>query len=154
RQPLWADGEVVWHVAPFSSPEPAQPLAYDLLAESDAVRLFVDRAIAAHRGFRLTTQNASSVSRLCQRLDGLPLAIELAAARAAVLPVDQIEAHLSDRFRLLASQSPSTDPRHQSLRTLLDWSYELLSDDERILLRRLAVFRGGWTLSAAELVCA
>jgi class 3 adenylate cyclase len=103
--------------------------------------------------FRVTPQNAQSVARICHRLDGIPLAIELAAARVKVLAVEQIAARIDDRFRLLTGGSRVAVPRHQTLRAAIEWSYQLLSETERILLRRLAVFAGGWTLEAAEAVC-
>jgi predicted ATPase/DNA-binding SARP family transcriptional activator/class 3 adenylate cyclase/Tfp pilus assembly protein PilF len=122
---------------------------HDLMA-SEAVRLFVDRARAVERSFTLDEQNAEAVAHVCRRLDGLPLAIELAAARIVVLPVQQIAARLADRFRLLAGGSRTALPRHRTLRALIDWSYELLSPTEQRLLRRLSVFVGGFTLEGAE----
>ena len=110
----------------------------------------VDRAHAANSNFKLTDANASAVAQICHRLDGIPLAIELAAARIKVLSVDEIAARLNDRFSLLTSGSRTALPRQQTLRALVDWSYDLLSEEERVLLRRLAVFSGGWTLEAAE----
>src|SRR5439155_8972105 len=97
--------------------------------------------------------NAPAVAQVCYRLDGIPLAIELAAARMKVLAVAQIAARLNDRFRLLTGGSRTALPRHQTLRAAIDWSYDLLSDPERVLLRRLSVFAGGWSLDAAEAVC-
>ena len=105
-------------------------------------------------GFRLTEQNAQWIAQICGRLDGIPLAIELAAARVQVLTPEQIAARLDDRFNLLTSGNRAALPRHQTLRTLMDWSYDLLSEPERVLLRRLSVFAGGFTLEAAEAVCA
>src|SRR5262249_53703530 len=124
------------------------------LAESEAVRLFLDRAGTANPRFRLTHQNAPAVASLCLRLDGIPLALELAAARLRALPVDTLAARLDDRFRLLTGGSRTALPREQTLRAAIDWSYDLLSEPERTLLRRLGVFAGGWTLDAAEAVCA
>ena len=119
------------------------------------MRLFIDRAAAAvPRRSAVTNANAPAVAQLCQRLDGIPLALELAAARVRSLPVEQIAARLDDRFRLLTGGSRTALPRQQTLRALIDWSYDLLSDPEKTLLRRLAVFAGGWTLEAAEAVCA
>ena len=103
--------------------------------------------------FALTESNAPAVAQICKRLDGIPLAIELAAARVKVLSAEQIVARLDDRFRLLTGGSRTALPRHQTLHALIDWSYELLSDAERVLFRRLSVFRGGWRLEAAEAVC-
>jgi predicted ATPase/DNA-binding SARP family transcriptional activator len=124
------------------------------LLTSDAVRLFVDRAALAAPTFALTADTASAIAQICHRLDGIPLAIELAAARVSALPVRQIAGRLDDRFRLLAGGSRTAPPHQQTLRGLMDWSYDLLSFPERTLLRRLSVFAGGWTLEAAEAVCA
>jgi len=126
--------------------------AVPALPESEAERLFVDRALAAAPSFR-TNGNAAAVASICRRLDGIPLAIELAAARVRTLPVEAIAARLDDRFRLLTSGDRTALPRQQTLRALIDWSYELLSEDERAVFRRLAVFAGGWTSEAAEAVC-
>jgi non-specific serine/threonine protein kinase len=123
-------------------------------APSEAVRLFVDRARAAMPDFTLTDRNIAAVERICRRLDGIPLAIELAAARVAVLSPGQIAARLGDRFHLLTGGSRTALPRYRALRALIDWSHELLDERERLLLRRLSVFAGGWTLEAAESVCA
>jgi predicted ATPase len=120
----------------------------------DAMRLFVVRAAAAAPGFAVTSKNAPAVVQVCQHLDGIPLAIELAAARVKVLSVEQIAARLDDRFRLLTGGSQTVLPRHQTLGAAIDWSYNLLSEAERVMLRRLSVFAGGWTLEAAETVCA
>ncbi|HSH82056.1 MAG TPA: hypothetical protein VLA19_26310, partial [Herpetosiphonaceae bacterium] len=124
----------------------------DELAQYEAVRLFVERASTALPSFRLTDVNAPVVAQICQRLDGIPLAIELAAARVKVLKVEQIAARLDDRFRLLTGGSRTALPRQQTLRALIDWSWDLLSETERALLRRLSAFVGGWTLEAAEAV--
>jgi non-specific serine/threonine protein kinase len=142
--------------APLASaePSPALPEPDPTVPTSEAVRLFVERAQAAMPAFALTDRNVSAVEQICQRLDGLPLAIELAAARIAVLSPEQIAARLDDRFRLLTGGSRTALPRHQTLQAMVDWSHELLDDQERVLLRRLAVFAGGWTLEAAEAVCA
>jgi predicted ATPase/DNA-binding SARP family transcriptional activator len=158
RQRLALTGEVLWRVPSLPTPDPeqlpseadralAQVLAYP------AVRLFVERAGMVRGGFRLAgREEAEAVARICQRLDGIPLAIELAAARAGALTVDQIASRLSDRFRLLTGGSRGDLTRHQTLRALIDWSYDLLSEEERALLRRLSVFVGGWTLESAESV--
>jgi predicted ATPase len=120
----------------------------------EAVRLFVDRAVAVTPGFTVTRENAPAVAQVCHQLDGIPLAIELAAARVKVLAVEQIATRLDDRFRLLTGGSRAVLPRQQTLRAAIDWSYNLLSEPEQVLLRRLAVFAGGWTLEAAEAICA
>jgi predicted ATPase len=118
----------------------------------EAIRLFVARA-ASSAGFALRASNAAAVVRVCSRLDGIPLAIELAAARLKVLSVDQIAARLDDRFRLLTGGSRTALPRHQTLRATMDWSFDLLSEPERVLLRRLSVFAGSFSLQAVEGVC-
>ena len=123
------------------------------MSAHEAVLLFVDRACAARPDFILTAQNAPVVTKVCEDLDGIPLAIELAAARLRALNVDQIAAHLAERFKLLIGGSRTALPRHQTLHGLIDWSYELLSESERKILRRLSVFAGGWSLEAAEQVC-
>jgi predicted ATPase/DNA-binding SARP family transcriptional activator len=157
RQALGLTGEVSWPVAPLSLP-PAQGVgsesAPDTLLQYEAVHLLVERAAAAASGFVLDENNAAATVQVCRRLDGIPLAIELAAARLKVLPVEQIAARLDDRFRLLTGGSRSALPRQQTLRATLDWSYELLAEPERVLMRRLSVFAGGWTLEAAEVICA
>jgi non-specific serine/threonine protein kinase len=132
-------------------PPTALPVAR--LTEGEAVRLFTERAASLSPGFALTEANAAAVAEVCRRLDGLPLAIELAAARVRALSVEQIAARLDRRLRLLTSGSRSALPHQQTLRASLDWSYELLAEPERQLLGRLAVFAGGWTLEAAEAVC-
>ena len=118
-----------------------------------AVRLFVDRAVAVHPSFQVTDQNAAAVATICRHLDGIPLAIELAAARVRALSVEKIAERLSDRFRLLTGGDRTAPSRQQTLRASIDWSHDLLTEKERILFRRLAVFAGGWTLEAAEYVC-
>jgi predicted ATPase/DNA-binding CsgD family transcriptional regulator len=161
REVLRVPGEAVWLVPPLSLPEP-QPwrspdtereafLAYE---RSEAVQLFTARAAAASAAFTLTVQNASWVADICRRLDGMPLAIELAAARTRAFSVRQIAERLDDRFRLLSSGPRTVAPRHQTLEATLDWSYDLLPASEQNLLRCLAVFVGGWTLEDAEGVCA
>jgi predicted ATPase len=122
------------------------------LADSESTRLFVERAYAANPKFSLTESNASSVAQICSRLDGIPLAIELAAARTKFLSVDQIAARLDDLFRLLVGGSRTALPRQQTLRALIDWSYDLLSEQEKAILRIASVFVGGWTLEALEAV--
>ena len=140
REPLRLAGETAYQV-------PA-------LAQSEAASLFIDRASAAQPGFQASGDIAQSIASVCGRLDGIPLAIELAAARVRTFPVQKIAARLDDRFRLLTRGDRTALPRQQTLRALIDWSYELLSEDERAVLRRLAVFAGGFTLEAAEAACA
>jgi predicted ATPase/class 3 adenylate cyclase len=153
REVLGLSGETTMRVPPLSLP-PNPPPPPEALAQFEAVGLFVERARAANASFNITAQNASAVLEVCTRLDGIPLAIELAAARVRMLSVEQIAARLDDRFRLLTGGSRGALPRQQTLRALVAWSYGLLSEDERVLFRRLAVFAGGWTLEAAESVCA
>jgi non-specific serine/threonine protein kinase len=176
RQALDITGETVWRVPSLSLPDPRQwsalrrrwspPAAAALvsadpppdvaaaLAHYEAVRLFTTRAAAASPGFTPTLRNADALIQVCRRLDGIPLAIELAAARLKVLSVEQIAERLNDRFRLLTAGGRTALPRQQTLRATMDWSHDLLSDAERVLLRRLAVFAGSFTLEAAETVCA
>ncbi len=153
REALGVIGETAYIVPSLSVPETAA-VALDALAEFDAVRLFVERAAAVLPSFRLEPQNASAVAAICRHLDGMPLAIELAAARMNALSAEDIAQRLHDRFTLLTGGSRTTIPRHRTLRAALDWSFDLLTDPERMLLRRLAVFAGGFTLEAAEAVCA
>jgi predicted ATPase/DNA-binding SARP family transcriptional activator len=154
REGLQIAGETTYRVPSLSLPDPDKLPSVNLLPQFEAVRLFVDRAVAAVPAFALTAQNAAAVAQVCCRLDGLPLAIELAAVRVRALPVEQIAARLDDRFRLLTGGSRTALPRQQTLRAMVDWSYDLLSEEERALLRRLSVFAGGWSLEAAEGVCA
>jgi predicted ATPase len=155
REGLGVPGETLWRVPSLSVPQDIHhlPRAQELVLY-DAVRLFVDRAMATVPGFAVTSENARAVVQVCQRLDGIPLAIELAAARVKVLAVEQIAARLDDRFRLLTGGSRTALPRQQTLRAAMDWSYDLLSQKERAVLRRLSVFAGGCTLEAAQAVCA
>ncbi len=161
REALNISGEAIFVVPSLSLPEP-QPwrnpsspekalVAYE---QSEAVRLFSERAALVSPSFNLTAENGMWVSEICRRLDGMPLAIELAAARVRALSVQQIAEHLDDRFHLLASGSRTAPPRHQSLTAALDWSYALLSEKEQKVLQRLSVFSGGATLEAVEFVCA
>jgi non-specific serine/threonine protein kinase len=155
REPLRAAGETTWRVPSLSVPPSAawtSGTQLDDVLQFESVRLFVDRAQAALPAFELTPDNAAAVQEVCRRLDGIPLAIELAAARVRAFAVEQIAARLDDRFRLLTTGSRTAMPRQQTLRATVDWSDALLSEPERALLRRLSVFAGGWTLEAAEAV--
>jgi predicted ATPase len=152
REPLGVVGEATWRVPSLGLPPP-QAGERDILG-SEAVLLFVERARLVQPGFEVSTTNAAAVAQLCRRLDGIPLALELAAARVRGLTVEQIVGRLHDRFRLLTGGSRTALRRQQTLRALVDWSYDLLSEDERALLRCLSVFVGGWTLEAAEAVSA
>ncbi|MBI3997773.1 MAG: tetratricopeptide repeat protein, partial [Armatimonadetes bacterium] len=154
RERLGVAGETVWRVPSLATPDLRHPPIPAALADVEAVRLFVDRAAAIQPGFALTERNAEAVARVCHQLDGIPLAIELAAARVAVLPPEQIARRLDDRFRLLTAGRRTALPRHQTLRAAMDWSYDLLSAQERSMLTRLSVFVGGFTLEAAEAVSA
>jgi len=153
REPLGVPGEAVWRVPSLSVPGMGRLPTVGHLVQYEAVRLFVERATSGQPGFRLMDNNAPAVVQVCRRLDGIPLAIELAAARVKVLTVEQIAARLDDRFRLLTGGSQRGLPRHRTLRAAMDWSYGLLSEQERVVLRRLSTFAGGWTLEAAEAVC-
>jgi predicted ATPase/class 3 adenylate cyclase len=154
REPLAIAGEHVWRIPSLTLPPLGRRADLPTLSQNEAVRLFVDRAKAVSPAFALTDATAPTVAHICVRLDGIPLAIELAAARARVLSVQQIAARLDDRFRLLAGGSRTVLPRQQTLQAAMDWSYDLLTQPERALLRRLSVFAGGWTLEAAEAICA
>ena len=140
REPLGVEGECSWLVPPLSWP--------------DAVRLFEQRAQLVRPSFRVSEDNADAVRQICRRLDGLPLAIELAAARMRILSAAQLGERLDDLFAVLAGGARSAPRRHQALRATLDWSYELLTADERAVFRRLAIFSGGFTLAAAEQIAA
>jgi predicted ATPase/DNA-binding CsgD family transcriptional regulator len=152
REPLRVAGERVWQVPPLSvAPDGALATA-DEAGRYEATRLFAERAAASLPGFAIDPVNASAVAQLCRALDGMPLAIELAAARVRVLSVTQIGARLADRFGLLTIGDRTAPPRHRTLRATIDWSHELLTPPEQILLRRLSVFCG-WSLEMAEQVC-
>lgn len=152
RELLGITGETIWSLSPLSTPAMQQEVEIDRLTQYEAVNLFLDRAMAVKPDFELTVQNAAAVAQICAQLDGIPLAIELAAARVRILSVEEIANRLDDRFRLLIGNRTAL-PRQKTLKALIDWSYDLLSEKERALLRRLSVFAGGWTLSAAEQVC-
>ncbi|MDF5759376.1 BTAD domain-containing putative transcriptional regulator, partial [Spongiactinospora sp. TRM90649] len=153
REPLAVPGEVAWNVPPLSAPAAGTPGDPAELRGFGAVRLFTARASAAAKDFALDAATAPAVATLCRRLDGIPLALELAAARVRVLGVDELVARLDDRFRLLASGHRGAPPRQRTLTAMIDWSWELLTGPERLALRRLAVHAGGCTLRAAEAVC-
>jgi predicted ATPase len=155
QEGLGVSGEIVWRIPTLGVPDARSslPTTRDMAVRYEAVRLFVERAVASQASFALTDVNAPVVTQICQRLDGIPLAIELAAVRVKVLPVDKILGRLEDRFHLLTGGSRTALPRQQTLRAAVDWSYELLSPTERTLLDRLGIFAGGCTLEAAEEVC-
>jgi predicted ATPase/DNA-binding CsgD family transcriptional regulator len=150
REPLRVAAETVWQVPPLSVPVEAST---ESIRCFEAVRLFADRAAAAHPGFDVDQANAAAVAAICRALDGLPLAIELAAPWVRVLSVEQIAARLGDRFQLLTSDDRTAPHRQRTQRAAIDWSYDLLTEPERVLLRRLSVFVG-WSLEMAEQVCA
>lgn len=152
REMLGVAGEVPYHLRSMGFPDIDEPA--EVVSRFDAVRLFTARAESVRTGFRITSENARAVAALCHRLDGMPLAIELAAARLRMLSPEQIASRLDDRFRLLTGGSRTALPRQQTLQAAIDWSYDLLDDNERILFDRLSVFQGGFTLEAAEAVCA
>jgi predicted ATPase/class 3 adenylate cyclase/DNA-binding CsgD family transcriptional regulator len=154
REPLAVPSENAWRVPSMSLPPEGNHQPLGTLAQSDAVRLFIDRAIQVRPNFKITTANSPTVAQICRDLDGIPLAIELAAARVRMMAPEQIAKGLSDRFHLLTGGSRTVMPRHRTLEASMQWSHELLSEGERMLLRRLSVFVGGWTLDAAEEVCA
>ena len=148
REALGINGETVYRVPSLSLPDPSS----GSLLDYESTRLFIDRAAKAEPRFHLTDHNASSIAQICQRLDGIPLAIELAAARVKLFTPEQIAERLDDRFKLLTGGSRTALPRQQTLRALIDWSYQSLNETEQRALRRLAVFSGGWTFEAAEAV--
>lgn len=152
REPLREAGEATYHVPSLPVPDSRNVTPLDELTQCVSVRFFTDRAAAMQPAFQVTDQNAAAVAAICQRLDGIPLALELAAARVRSLPVEKIAERLRDRFRVLTGGSRTALPRQQTLRACIDWSYNLLTQQERALLRRLAVFAGGFPLEGAEKV--
>jgi predicted ATPase/serine/threonine protein kinase len=152
REPIGASGEVVVAVAPLSLPEAEAGHDPSVLAANESVRLFVERAVVASPTFALGASNAEAVAEICRRLDGIPLAIELAAARVRMLSLDEIRSRLGDRFRLLTTGGRGAPGRHQTLRATIQWSADHLSDDERDLFARLGVFVGAWSLESAVAV--
>ena len=153
REALSVKGELSYPVPSLSLPDLKHLPTIEQLSQYEAVRLFIDRALLVAPHFAIEKDNAPFIAQICYRLDGIPLALELAAARVKVLSVEQISKRLDDRFRLLTGGARTALPRQQTLRALIDWSYDILSDNERLLLQRLSVFAGGWTLEAAEEVC-
>ena len=153
REALGITGEVAWPVPSLSLPDLRRLPDIESLPRYESARLFVERTAAVRPDFTLTEQNASAVAQVCYRLDGIPLAIELAAARTKVLSVEEIAARLGDSFRLLAAGSRTAMPRQRTLHATMDWSHKLLGQKEIVLFRRLSVFAGGFTLDAAESIC-
>ncbi len=152
REPLHVPGEATFSLPTLPAPDPGHDLAPDALSGYPAVRLFVARAIDARSDFALTPQNAAAVTRICYDLDGIPLALELAAARIRSMSAVAIAGHLTDRFTLLKGGDRTALPRQQTLRATIDWSYDLLAPPERALLQRLSVFAGGFALDGAEAI--
>jgi predicted ATPase/class 3 adenylate cyclase len=153
REPLRVTGEAVHALSTLSLPDEA-PATLETLMRADAVRLFVDRAVAGNPRFAITPANAAAIATICRRVDGIPLALELAAARMRSLPAAVLASRLDDRFRLLTGGDRTALPRQQTLRALIDWSHDLLDAPERTLFRRLGVFAGNFTLDACEAICA
>ncbi len=153
REALGAQGESVYAVPPLSLPEDREPCPLETLTTFESVRLFIDRSLRARPNFAVTNKTAPHVAQICQRLDGIPLAIELAAARTRMMSPEQILDGLSDRFHLLTGGGRTVVPRQQTLRASVTWSHDLLTPPERTLFRRLSVFAGGFTLDGAESVC-
>lgn len=154
REPLRVQGEQVWQVPTLTVPDTNNVTLSEVLMSYEAIRLFVERAQLVNPDFRLTEGNAFAVAKICERLDGIPLALELAAARVNVLSVEELAARLGDRFNVLTNGPRAALPRQQTLRALIDWSFDLLTPAERILFWRLGVFSGGRTLTAVQAVCA
>ncbi len=154
REPLRVDGEITWRVPSLAVPEVVTLAEPDQLTHSPAVRLFVERARALQRTFEITPDNGPAVAHICTRLDGMPLALELAAAWVRVLSVNEIAERLDDSFGLLTGGNRSAPARHQTLRAALDWSQTLLTPLEQAVFRRLSVFAGRFSVEAAEVVCA
>jgi predicted ATPase/DNA-binding CsgD family transcriptional regulator len=154
RQRLGLPGEAVVAVAPLGVPAPAEQVSLADVADAEALRLLLDRARAVAPSFAITEENCATATDICRRLDGLPLAIELAAVRLASMTADDLLERLDDRFRLLTAASGQQPPRHAALQTTVEWSHELLGEEGRILWRRLSVFVGSFSIEAAEAVCA
>ena len=154
REPLEIGAERIWRVPPLHVPEITAGATLESLGQSEAAALFVERASAARAEFLPSDESATAIAEICRRLDGIPLAIELAASRAKHLAIQQIADHLDDQLSLLSRGSRTSPSRQQTLRATIDWSYQLLSDSGRLLFDRVSVFSGGWTLEAAQAVCA
>ena len=154
REPLGVPGEVTWRVPSLAAPPVENTLAVSALSQYDAVRLFLDRARRARPSFAVTERNAPAIAQICCRLDGIPLAVELAAARCRQLSAEQIARELDDRFRLLTGGARTVLPRHRTLAASIDWSHDRLDDDESVVFRRLGVFAGPFPLEVAEGVVA
>jgi len=153
REALKCEGEMMYKVLSLTHPQPEDKNTPLELSQYEAVRLFIERALSVNPSFRVTNENAPALAQICFQLDGIPLAIELAAARTRLMPLDKICEKLEHRFKLLTGGRRTALPRQQTLKALIDWSYDLLTEDEKILFKKLAVFSGGWTFEAAEIIC-
>ena len=153
REPLGINGEIIWLVRPLEVPDLARVRSVPQVTRTAAVRLFVERATAVNPQFVVTDTNAASIARVCVALDGIPLAVELAAPLTRVLSLDQISERLGCDAEILRASTRGSSPRHRTIRATIDWSYDLLEEIEQVLLRRLAVFANGWTLEMAEQMC-
>lgn len=153
REALNCLGEQTYKLPPMLLPDPSSNTAPEMLTKYESIRLFIERALSVNTNFRLNENNAQALAEICNRLDGIPLAIELAAARINLLSVEKIHERLDNRFNLLTGGKRTALPRQQTLKALIDWSYDLLSEIEKKLWNRLSVFNGGWTLEAAEEIC-
>lgn len=153
REAMKISGERILKVDSLTTPDPDEWATTESISQFEAVKLFIDRALNVDSKFQVNNDNAPALAEICHRLDGIPLAIELAAARIKVLPLEKINDRLSDRFKLLTGGKRTVLPRHQTLRAMIDWSYDHLNENEKLLFRRLSVFAGGWTLEAAEEIC-
>ncbi len=153
REALKSKGEQIHRVPSLDIPDPKKVISVEKLMQYESVRLFTERALSVDESFRVNNENALALASICCQLDGIPLAIELAAARIKIMSIEKIHERLNDRFNLLTGGKRTALPRQQTLRALTEWSYDLLSDQEKLLWKRLSVFSGGWTLEAAEEVC-
>ena len=154
REPLHLTGESIINLSQMELPDPYDKKSPEEILQSESVKLFIDRAKAVKTDFKLTDKDIAAIAQLCIQLDGIPLAIELAAARVKVMPVEKILDRLKDRFNLLTGGNKSLLPRQQTLKALIDWSYDFLPEKEKLLLQKFSVFSGGWTLEASEVICA
>lgn len=153
REALKCDGEITHKVLSLGHPDPNQKTTKEQLTQYEAVRLFIERALTVNIDFRITNENAPALAQICYQLDGIPLAIELAAVRIKILTLEKICEKLDNRFKILTGGKRTALPRQQTLKALIDWSYDLLSDKEKLFWNRLSVFSGGWTLQEAEEIC-
>ncbi|MBK6774067.1 MAG: tetratricopeptide repeat protein [Ignavibacteria bacterium] len=153
REALNCSGEQTYSIPPLTNPDLNSKVSPEQLIQYESVRLFIERALSVNPNFRVNNDNARALAEICSRLDGIPLAIELAAARIKVLSVEKIYERLSDRFNLLTSGKRTSLPRQQTLKAMIDWSYDLLTENEKNLWSRVSAFTGGWTLEAAEEIC-